>query len=338
MCNLLGIYLPEGQKLDSELKRLLFSVQYYASTVHSDGWGMFSSKGEHTKSHLASYTSGWTKEILELDEDNSFVILHTRKTSSGKVEKPKTNDAEELKKFQELKQSFAHPFVYENLALAHNGTLVGKRHIDFEMDSRFFASSLSETLKVKDLATSLEETFDMFERGLYSMLFAVKEDSWTPYILKGNKPLHKYICNNTGVEIVVTDERFIDPFLMVLNSTSDYEFQGAPILKKGLYIPFQEEPLFEKEYVYNYTTKTHTLFQKALPTTKNKTVVREAKTPFNKWVKENGIPELISVTRYILTKMTYHQVMNILDFTEGQVVTLISLIHEEKFDEIEEML
>lgn len=347
MCNLMGIYLPEGEKFTSKLRVLLFSTQVLASTKHGDGFGYYSSgpDGDFTrKTHLSALGSTYTEELLTLPENTRWVITHTRRASSGALKTPiKDASDEEWTEYYEAKQKFAHPFVERNVVVAHNGTLFPNDGIEFKMDSLYMAQSLSTKLATMGLKEALDKTFDDFRGGLMSLLLAVKEDGiFKPYILKGNKPLYRFTCENTGVTIFVTDDAFIRPYTLILNKTSKkYNFLAkGSLVKRGLWTPFADDPIYEKDYISYAAKNARSSLPLVRRTVNRKSTVPKSKTKFDKFCESGagGLKKLVRITTWILTSLTYDEVRTLVDLTEGESVTVLELVEEKKYQEVRGLL
>ena len=347
MCNLMGVYIPEGEKLTQELKTLLFSAQVFASTKHGDGFGYFAvspAKEFTRKTHLSAELSTYTGELLDLPEDTQWVITHTRRVSSGLLKLPgKDAPEKEWTEYFNTKQKFAHPFVKENVVVAHNGTFIPKEGVVFEMDSLYMAESLSKKLEALPLKKALDKTFDDFKGGLMSLLIAVKKEGvFRPYIIKGNKPLYRFVCVNTGVTIFITDDAFIIPFLIVFNKQNpEYNFIPKGSLKKrGIWEPFSEQPLYEKDYISYAAKNAREEYPKVTTKTRAKRihVVPASKTKFDKFCEVGGLKKLVKVTTWILTSLTYDQVRNLLDLSEAEAVTILEHVEKKEYPQVRTLL
>lgn len=345
MCNLMGMYLPDGVEFTDELKMLLFSTQVFASRKHGDGFGYYASSdgGDFfKKSHLSAENSRYSKEILGLPENTHWVITHTRRVSSGVLKIPgKDATKEDWTKFFDKKQKFAHPFLCDNVVVAHNGTFLPKDGIEFEMDSMYMAEELSKNLEGKTLSKALDKTFDNFKGGLMSLLIAVKEKGvFVPYIIKGNKLLFKFICKNTGIVILVTDDDFIQPYLAILNKLSDvyfFEAKGS-LAKKGIWKPFADKPFIEKDYI-SYSARNVRISGYTPRVTKTKLVkVPKSQTKFDTFCQTHGIAKLVQITTWILTRLTYEEVRALINLSEGEAVTILEYLVDHKYPTARELL
>lgn len=183
-------------------------VVYYALLRCSkfnnrDGWGIFSSNGRKD-----AYVKSGKEPALDLDLVDKIkkysysdlpMLAHVRQASLTNQVKTISDDK-------------AHPFLYENIALAHNGSLEleseEEKFPEGKIDSEYFAEILNEERKEKDFLTALRDTYARF-RGKFAFMIFDKKDN-TYYIARGKADLHKINVARNGepVGYFIITEKF----------------------------------------------------------------------------------------------------------------------------------
>jgi predicted glutamine amidotransferase len=271
------------------------------------------------------------KKFLNIEDTFISGITHIRRTSSGLKTLPKKDASnEDWAKWVETQNKHAHPFVHDNLILAHNGTLhFGDKH-DVEMDTRYFSIKFSEFLNEYDeldenkVFEALKKTFELVERGYASLLFYVKINSeWVPFVYKGNKNL--YIVENEVVGfILITEPDFIKPYIRVYNSLSTDPkdvWENPEMLNTGLHNLNTGALISSELLIKNYKSKAVKPFQKS--TKKSKTTSKSS-DKIDKWFEEaakevvDGESKLYQVTVWIpyhLSQKACYKLMDVEDVT-----------------------
>jgi hypothetical protein len=326
MCNLCGIFL-NGHALTQELKHVVLAAQIVASKVHSDGFGYFAAKKEansvYGRTSVAAQHSMYPAGCMKnADATTTFMITHVRKASSGKVALPVNATENEKRIWNETITKMSHPFLGKVSVLAHNGTLTPKDGVEFEMDSAFLAEKFDQALlEQKDVFMALEEAFSFFKGGLASLMFAVKyPEGWYPYFYKGNKPLVRYLDQDTGIMIVITDEAYITKEITVLNTLYGYNFVESRIIKEGIYSWENTEPLKEVSLI-----KTPIVVQSA-PAVVGAWQGGRTKGIFDTFVQKVGKQVLIDLTTRLLTEFTADELLKLAEFGEYDMVQVLERV------------
>lgn len=172
---------------------------------HSDGWGIVAWK-EGSPFYLAREPSdAWTDpkyertcNVIEESKISSPLIVHLRKASIGSKTVENT-----------------HPFVIDDWAFAHNGT-IRKQNLRVKTDSQWFFESLMKERKLSngDLMMALRKQIDSvrkaFRYSSLTFLLSNGEDFFAYRDCSDDENYYSMFFTETRNSIILCQERFFD--------------------------------------------------------------------------------------------------------------------------------
>lgn len=148
MCEIYFIGKQKGKISEKEIREV-GKEAVKSSYFNSDGWGAFNEKKRKIK-RGRKFKEEDIEEIVEEFKGSKFIVLHLRKATSGGIGKKQ-----------------AHPFVYKNKLLVHNGVFYTSGE---GVDSKKILEEIGDK-KVeedKDMVESIKEVLEE-EGGTYSI-------------------------------------------------------------------------------------------------------------------------------------------------------------------------
>lgn len=209
MCQLTFVNIPNNKNLSKLI--LMNQLLFNSTSLNKDGYGIFQEEGRLFKSEKTP------NDIVNLGEVINGAILNT-KPILGHVRQATIQTG---KKEKEINKDNSHPFEYQHLILAHNGSLEiedkdleseYKKYIDKKIDSEIFTMELNNHYRKnldKDFPVVFNEVNKKFTGKFAFVIFNKYENKW--YIIRGlQAKLHLVYFKENGKTIgymVNTEEK-----------------------------------------------------------------------------------------------------------------------------------
>lgn len=208
---MLAIVPENGSFVDADLVRSFRKlascgiVKPGSKLGHPDGWGVVAWK-EGRPVYLAREPSdAWTDpkyeqvcDLIEQTKVSSPVIVHLRKASVGQKTVENT-----------------HPFVIDEWAFAHNGT-IRKQNLRGKTDSQWFFESMMQEkeLSKRDISQAMrrqvESVREVYEYSSLTFLLSNGQDLFAFRDFSGHGEYYTMFFTRTKDSIVICQERFFD--------------------------------------------------------------------------------------------------------------------------------
>jgi predicted glutamine amidotransferase len=200
MCRLLGFVAHEPVTITSVLDHVLSGI-IDISHVHCDGWGMaWYDRGlQHAKAPEAAYASEQYASLVQ-NVRTDILLSHVRRATPG----------------YELCMENTHPFTYEQMAFAHNGSIVPKEAI--------------EAFIAPHLLPYVTGTTDS-ERHFFALFSALEHASPIEAIQKHLQTLHQNMQSNSLNFLFMTQD--------ALYAVCDYDPDGPMVQNQADYFHLQ---------------------------------------------------------------------------------------------------
>lgn len=159
-----------------------------SKATHKDGNGFFSYGKVKGK-----YKEFWRRNGIEPEKELNFALAVQENTVEGVPIMGHVRNASLTKGQRIVTTAKTHPFIYNNIALAHNGVLEledGKDFPDDMIDSEYFATVLNKEREASEnLFDALKKTYEKFKGKFAFIIFDKKSEKY--YIARGKADLHK---------------------------------------------------------------------------------------------------------------------------------------------------